>query len=125
MNSDFKSSPGGSSVLHVRALSKTYRRRRVPWRRPDVIAAAVDIELEVSAGQTVALIGASGSGKSTVARCVTRLEKPDTGEIWLEDREVSQLGHVELQAFRSQVQLVFQDAVTSMNPRMTAAEVIG
>jgi peptide/nickel transport system ATP-binding protein len=83
-----------------------------------------DVDFEIPLGKTLALVGSSGSGKSTVARCVTRLERPDAGEIWLGDTEMSRLGYSELLPFRSQVQLIFQDVVTSMNPGFSAAQVI-
>jgi peptide/nickel transport system ATP-binding protein len=111
-------------VLRVRGLSKTYRRKVAVWQRSAEVVAAREIEFEVFAGETLALVGGSGSGKSTVARCVTRLEKPDAGKICLEGTDIAPLGSRELRSFRPKMQMVFQDAATSMNPRFTAAEVI-
>ncbi len=111
-------------MLRVRGLEKTYRRKGIWWKPSHNISAAREVELEVFAGQTLALVGRSGSGKSTVARCVTRLEKPDAGEIWLDGIDIAQLDSHALHSFRPRVQMVFQDAATSTNPRFTAAEVI-
>ena len=112
-------------ILRISALSKSYRRKGAVWQgRDDVVFAASDVEFEIFAGQTLALVGSSGSGKSTVARCVTRLEKPDTGQIWLEGTDIAHLDSHELTSLRPKLQMVFQDAATSMNPRFTAAEVI-
>jgi len=112
-------------VLRVSGLSKSYRRKGAVWQRTDdVIVAASEVEFEIFAGQTLALVGSSGSGKSTVARCVIRLEKPDAGKIWLEGTDISQLDSRELRSLQPKMQMVFQDAATSMNPRFTAAEVI-
>jgi len=111
-------------VLHVSGLCKSYRRKGAGWKRGEVILAASDIELEIFSGQTLALVGSSGSGKSTVTRCVTRLERPDSGEIWLEGTDIAQLDSRHMRQFRPQVQMVFQDAATSLNPRFTAAAVI-
>ena len=111
-------------VLRVSGLSKTYRREGTGWCRTDLIVAASEIELEIFAGQTLALAGSSGSGKSTVARCVTRIERPDSGQICLEGTDIAQLDSGALRPFRPQLQMVFQDPVTSLNPRFTAAEVI-
>ena len=86
--------------------------------------AAKDVTFEIARGKTLALVGASGSGKSTVARCVAMLEKPDAGEIWVDDRRVTGLDARDLLPLRREVQMVFQDPATSMNPRMTAALVI-
>lgn len=116
--------PAGPPVLRVSGLSKTYRRKGAAWRRSELVVAAQEVAFEISAGQTLALVGRSGSGKSTVARCATRLEKPDAGEVWLEGTDIAGLGSADLRPFRPQVQMVFQDAATSMNPRFTAAEVI-
>lgn len=116
--------PGGQPVLRVSGLSKSYRRKSFGWRRTDFILAASEIEFEIFAGRTLALVGSSGSGKSTVARCVTRLERPDAGHIWLQDTDIARLDSGELRPFRPHLQMVFQDPATSINPRFTAAEVI-
>jgi ABC-type glutathione transport system ATPase component len=93
------------------------------WRSRSLLA--VDgISFEIATGKTLAMVGSSGSGKSTVARCVTRLERPDTGEICVAGADIARLGHRELLPFRTQIQMIFQDPVTSMNPRMSAAEII-
>jgi ABC-type glutathione transport system ATPase component len=112
------------AVLRVSGMSKAYRRKGAGWQRSEVIVAAQDVAIEIFAGQTLALVGRSGSGKSTVARCVTRLEKPDAGQVWLEETEIAQLDSGELRSLRPKLQMVFQDAATSMNPRFTAAEVV-
>ncbi len=76
------------------------------------------------AGRTLALIGRSGSGKSTIARCVTRIEKPDSGQVWIDGTDIASLSSRDLSPFRSRLQMVFQDAELSMNPRFSAREVI-
>jgi ABC-type glutathione transport system ATPase component len=125
MVSDAKNlKPEAEPVLRVINLSKHYRRKGPAWHRSDTVVAASEVEFEIFAGQTLALVGDSGSGKSTVARCVTRLERPDSGQIWLEGTEIAQLDSHELRPLRPRMQMVFQDPATSMNPRFTAAEVI-
>jgi ABC-type glutathione transport system ATPase component len=116
--------PNGSAVLRVRGLRKQYSRRHAFLRRSTPVLAVDGIDFEIPAGKILALVGQSGSGKSTVARCVTRLEIPDAGEIWLGETEISRLGSRELRPFRTQVQMIFQDVVTSMNPQFSAADVI-
>jgi peptide/nickel transport system ATP-binding protein len=110
--------------LRVSGLSKRYVFRKKLWSKPIQITAANDITFELSTGKTLALVGSSGSGKSTVARCVTRLERPDTGEIWLAGADVAPLHSRDLRPFRTQIQMIFQDPVTAMNPRMSAAQII-
>jgi len=116
--------PTAERVLHVSGLNKSYRRKGAGWQRTDVVIAASEVEFEIFSGQTLALVGSSGSGKSTVARCVTRLEKPDSGQIWLEGTDIAQLNSRDLRPLRPRAQMVFQDAATSLNPRFSAADVI-
>ncbi len=126
------------AMLRVRAVSKRYVRGGLLWNRTQV--AAVDgVDLEIPAGRTLALVAESGSGKSTVARCVARLEEPDAGEIWIAGERIAgrdpgnpdspkpdsaRRGARANLLLRNQVQMVFQDASTSMNPRFTARRVI-
>jgi ABC-type glutathione transport system ATPase component len=107
----------------VSGLRKKYIRGRV-WRKSVPVAAVSGVDFEIAQGRTFALVGESGSGKSTVARCVTRLERPDSGRILIEGTDIAQLPSRDLLPFRSRIQIVFQDAITSMNPRFTALEII-
>lgn len=124
MSSNAHCPASNTPVLRVRRLSKCYFVRKTLLEKRALMAAAVDISFDISAGETLALVGSSGSGKSTVARCVTRLEKPDAGEIWLGDREIVRLNARELRPLRSQIQMIFQDPATAMNTRMSAAQII-
>jgi peptide/nickel transport system ATP-binding protein len=110
--------------LRVCGLTKHYVRRSGIWRKRISIAAVRSVDFEIAAGKTLALVGSSGSGKSTVARCVTRLERPDAGQIWVGGADISRLGNRDLRRFRSEIQMIFQDAVTSMNRRFSAAQII-
>jgi ABC-type glutathione transport system ATPase component len=114
--------PGSTSFLRVRGLCKRYL-RGLTWRKREVLAVR-GVNFEISAGKTLGLVGSSGSGKSTVARCVTRLERPDAGEIWIDGVNIAQLASHDLFPFRARIQMIFQDAATSMNPRFSAAEII-
>jgi ABC-type glutathione transport system ATPase component len=111
-----------NAFLRVRDLAKRYVRGGL-WRER-AVEAVRGVDFEIAAGQTLALVGESGSGKSTVARCVARLEKPDAGQIWIGDTDIARLSLGALLPWRTHVQMIFQDAVTSMNPRFTAAEVV-
>ncbi len=110
--------------LRVCGLTKHYVRRGGVLRKRIPIDAVSQIDFEIPAGKTLALVGSSGSGKSTVARCVTRLETPDAGQVWLGGTDISRLGSRDLCRFRSEIQMIFQDAATSMNPRFSAAQII-
>jgi ABC-type glutathione transport system ATPase component len=111
------------SLLCVKGLHKQYVRGGLWWKRVPV-AAVSGVDFEILRGQTFALVGESGSGKSTVARCVARLEKPDSGRILIQGTDIAQFHWRDLLPFRASIQIVFQDAVTSMNPRFSALEVI-
>ena len=124
MGSNLPNPPGPRDpLLRVRKLRKHYVRGRL-WRGRVPVVAVDGVDLEISGGQTLALVGESGSGKSTVARCVARLEKPDSGQIWIGEHEIADLGSRQLPSMHNQIQMIFQDAVMSMNPRFTAAEVV-
>jgi|SRR5579864_975515 len=81
----------GAIPLRVCGLNKRYLSRARIWRKGSEISAANDVSFEIQAGKTLGLVGSSGSGKSTVARCVSRLERPDAGEIWLGDTNIAPL----------------------------------
>lgn len=123
MGSDLPTLAAPDPLLRVRKLTKRHVRGGL-WRKSLSVAAVNGVDLEIPGGQTLALVGESGSGKSTVARCVARLEKPDAGQIWIAGQEATNLRAPALLPLRSQVQMVFQDAITSMNPRFTAAEAV-
>jgi ABC-type glutathione transport system ATPase component len=110
-------------LLQVKGLCKRYVRGGL-WRKRVPVAALINADFEIPRGQTFALVGDSGSGKSTVARCVTRLEKPDAGRILIQGIDIAQFDWHSLAPFRSGIQMVFQDAITAMNPRFSALEVI-
>src|SRR5262249_59626747 len=76
-------------------------------------------------GERVGLVGESGCGKSTVARTVLRLIEPTAGAIKLDGRDVTRLGKTELRPYRRQMQIIFQDPFSSLNPRMSAGDIVG
>src|ERR1051325_11124885 len=95
--------PHLNPLLRVEDLSKHYVRGHI-WKERVSVQAITQINFEIAAGQTLALVGASGSGKSTVARCVTRLERPDLGHIWMDGMDIAKLGSREMFPFRSKMQ---------------------
>jgi oligopeptide/dipeptide ABC transporter ATP-binding protein len=94
-------------------------------RRQHVVRAVDDVNLEIHAGETFGLVGESGSGKTTLGKMILRLIEPTSGRVWLDGREVTALEAKELQAFRAQAQMVFQDPYSSLNPRMKVRDIIG
>ena len=112
-------------LLRARHLRKQYVQGRWFSRSKLRVASLDDVSLAVHSRSTVALVGESGSGKSTLARCLARLLEPDSGEIWFEDKNLLTLSSADLFAARRQIQLVFQSSAAAMNPRFSAAEIVG
>jgi len=109
-----------SALLQVTDLVKTF-----PTKQRGTVLTAVDgVDLRVAPGETVALIGESGSGKSTVARCIARLVEPTSGQVLLEDVDLTALPKRSLWRTYRDLQMVFQDPPSSLNPRMTARAII-
>jgi ABC-type glutathione transport system ATPase component len=111
-------------LVRIQHLSKRYVQRRPFSRSEYTIRALEDASLTIFQGTTVGLVGDSGSGKSTLARCLALLEKPSAGEITFDGRNLLALGSKELFATRSQIQMIFQEPASALNPRMTALEIV-
>lgn len=110
------------SILEIVDLSKTFHLG--PFYRRQDVDAVKHVSFTIEAGTTYGLVGESGSGKSTVARLVSRLSSPTSGRILFEGRDVASLGGSELMGYRRDVQMVFQDPFTALNPRMTVRELV-
>jgi oligopeptide/dipeptide ABC transporter ATP-binding protein len=112
-------------LLQVTDLVKHFPITKGLLRRTVGHVRAVDgVSFSVGAGETVGLVGESGSGKSTVARLVLRLLEPTAGSIAFEEKELTGLSQRELVPLRRNMQIVFQDPVSSFDPRMTVCSVI-
>src|SRR5713101_8183013 len=112
------------SLLEVRNLNKTYVQRRWLSGKRFQVKALDNVSLTIPQGRTFALVGESGSGKSALAKCLTMLEEPDSGEIYFEGSNLVVMKQHERRRIRPQLQLIFQDAATAFNPRFSAAEII-
>ncbi|WP_427958656.1 ATP-binding cassette domain-containing protein [Achromobacter marplatensis] len=112
-------------ILHSEAVCKDYVSGRGLFGRPLRVTHALrGISLSVKAGSTMAIVGESGSGKSTFGRCVAGLIRPTSGRITLAGQDVRNLRADALPAFRRQVQTIFQDPYSSLNPRRTIGAAI-
>jgi oligopeptide/dipeptide ABC transporter ATP-binding protein len=115
-----------TALLEAKNLIKHFPASRNLFGRPTSFVRAVDgVSFHVDPGETLALVGESGCGKSTVSRLVLRLIEPDAGSISFEGRDLLALDANELRAFRRQAQIIFQDPYASLNPRMTVGQILG
>jgi oligopeptide/dipeptide ABC transporter ATP-binding protein len=115
-----------SPILEVAGLKKHFAVRRGLLRRAIGTVYAVDgVSFHVAPGETLSLVGESGCGKSTLARAAMRLIEPTSGTIRLEGRDVTHLTRREMQPYRRELQMIFQDPFSSLNPRMKAGDIVG
>jgi oligopeptide transport system ATP-binding protein len=113
-------------LLRVTGLKKHFAVKGGLLSREIARVHAVDgVSFAVKRGETLGLVGESGCGKSTTARCVMRLIEPSEGEIIFDGRNVLGLGGDDLRAMRRDIQIVFQDPFASLNPRMTVGAILG
>jgi ABC-type glutathione transport system ATPase component len=114
-------------LLEVRNLRKTYRRAGGLFADPakgERFAAVDDVSFEVAPGETFAIVGESGCGKTTLARLLLRLIEPDGGKIFFEARDLLALSQEQLRGYRRQMQMIFQDPFASLDPRMRVGEIV-
>jgi peptide/nickel transport system ATP-binding protein/oligopeptide transport system ATP-binding protein len=113
------------ALLEVKDLARRFVARRSMFGRPTAHVNAVDgVSFVVEAGKTLAVVGESGCGKSTVSRLVLRLIEPDSGSIHFEGRDLLAMDAGQLRAFRREAQIIFQDPYASLNPRMTVSQIL-
>lgn len=108
----------GRPLLEVADLAKSFRGRGT------VVHAVNGVSFEVRRGETVALVGESGCGKSTTARCILRLTDPSSGRILYDGREVTALSKGAFRPLRRHIQMVFQDPNASLNPSMSVRQTL-
>jgi peptide/nickel transport system permease protein len=110
-------------LVRITELHKTYSRGQW-WEKQFQVKALDGVDLTLEQGKTVAVVGASGSGKTTLAMCVALLDRPDSGKICFEGRDVLSLPKSEAGLLRSRVQMVFQESASALPPHFSAGEII-
>jgi oligopeptide/dipeptide ABC transporter ATP-binding protein len=113
-------------VIEVKDLKKHFPVKKGLLRRTVGQVYAVDgVTFTVRSGETLGLVGESGCGKTTAGRAAMRLVEPTSGSIKVEGKEIIGLSKTELRPYRRQMQIIFQDPFSSLNPRMTAGDIVG
>jgi len=114
-----------SYLLVVKGLVKYYPIwRGVLKRKAGEVRAVDDIDFQIPEGKAMGLVGESGCGKTTVGRCVLRLLEPTAGHVIFQETDITKLNPEDLRSFRRNMQMVFQDPQSSLNPRMTVKSIV-
>jgi ABC-type oligopeptide transport system ATPase subunit len=110
------------ALLEVRRLVKEFPRRKGLFGRRTAVRAVDDVSFTIEKGETFGLVGESGSGKTTTGRCILRLIEPTSGDVVFDGRDILKLSRGELRRARRDMQIVFQDPYSSLDPRMRVGD---
>ena len=111
-------------LAEVRSLVKQFVRRHGLFTEPTVVHAVDDVSFTIEEGETFGLVGESGSGKTTTGRCMLRLIEPTSGEVRFRGDNVLEYSAKRMRRARREMQMVFQDPYSSLNPRMRAGDIV-
>ena len=106
------------ALLEVRHLTKEFSRREGLFGKTTSLRAVDDVSFTIDKGETFGLVGESGSGKTTTGRCILRLIEPTSGDVIFDGKDVLKLSRGDMRRLRRDMQIVFQDPYSSLNPRM-------
>jgi len=114
------------NILVVEKLKKYFPLKSGVFKKTRDYVKAVDgVTLTVRKGETLSIVGESGCGKTTLGRCILRLEEPTQGKIYFEDDDITLNERKEMNRLRQSMQIIFQDPYSSLNPRKTVGKIIG
>ncbi len=111
-------------LLEIRDLAKTFRMSGKSGAKPGRLKAVAGVNLQIAAGETLGLVGESGCGKSTLGKLILGLTPADKGEVLYRGTDLMRLSARQLRPYRRQMQMIFQDPFSSLNPRMTVGETL-
>jgi oligopeptide transport system ATP-binding protein len=112
------------AILEVRHLVKHFVRKQGLFSQPSIVRAVDDVSFAIEEGEMFGLVGESGSGKSTLGRCILRLIEPSSGEVLFRGENVLQYSKSRMRFARRDMQIVFQDPYSSLNPRMRVGDIV-
>ena len=112
-------------LIEAKGLKKYFLTKGLFSRRGTVVHAVDGISFYIKRGETFGLVGESGCGKSTTGKLVLRLLEPTSGEVYFEGHNIFELNRKKMRRLRQKMQVIFQDPFASLNPRMTAQDIIG
>jgi oligopeptide/dipeptide ABC transporter ATP-binding protein len=117
---------GAKPVLEIEGLKKHFPvKRRFFGGASEQVLAVDGVSFSIAEGETLGLVGESGCGKSTVGRAILRLIEPTSGSIRVAGQDITRLSNREMRPFRRELQIIFQDPFSSLNPRMTVGDIVG
>jgi oligopeptide transport system ATP-binding protein len=111
-------------LLDVRGLVKHFVRKQGLFQPPSVVKAVDDVSFAIEEGEMFGLVGESGSGKSTTGRCILRLMEPTSGEVLFRGENVLEFPRSRMRLARRDMQIIFQDPFSSLNPRMRVGDIV-
>ena len=111
-------------LLEVRHLTKDFTRRKGLFRHDSAVRAVDDVSFDMEEGETFGLVGESGSGKTTTGRCILRLVEPSSGSVRFRGENVLEFSSARMREARREMQIVFQDPYSSLNPRMRVGTIV-
>jgi oligopeptide/dipeptide ABC transporter ATP-binding protein len=115
-----------NNLLEVRNLKKYFPvGKRLLVTGGESVKAVDDVSFTIRRGETFGLVGESGCGKSTTGRCILRLIEPTSGEVWFDGQDLLSVGSNEMRGLRRDIQIIFQDPYSSLNPRMSVGQIVG